>query len=237
MPSDEELERLYARMDPTLYESEQAGRLRTAVTHARIVQRYLASGRLLDVGCASGHFLDAASGAGFEVVGVEPSEGAVARARERLRGRGVVHHATLQGARLDPASFEGVTLWDVLEHVVDPKAFLSEVTALVRPGGFVLANVPDIGSLPARFMGSRWPLLLPEHLVYFTAASLRAAGEACGLAWVGSGRRLGWFSLGYVLRRLAEHGVPGSRLASGWTHRAGLSIPVPLGELYGVWRK
>src|SRR5262245_53019674 len=119
-PNEEELSQLYCELDRGVYESESEGRSKTAMRHLKILQRYRSSGRLLDVGCASGMFLRCAADAGWEVVGVEPSQTFCNSAREVLRGRGEVICATLKDARLSVASFDAVTLWDVLEHVPDP---------------------------------------------------------------------------------------------------------------------
>src|SRR5713226_4778490 len=72
--SAEQLAELYRRMDPEVYQAELAGRRKTASRHLKIVQEEIRRGRLLDVGCASGLFLTLAADAGWQVVGLEPSE-------------------------------------------------------------------------------------------------------------------------------------------------------------------
>jgi SAM-dependent methyltransferase len=234
-----ELAGLYRRMDTSMYEAELAGRRRTAARHLRIVERYAQRGRLLDVGCASGLFLLRAVAAGWQVAGVEPSESLWRQAREALAGSGEVHCATLEEAGLPAGSFDAVTLWDVLEHVPDPVGFLRACTALLKPGGHLFLNVPDLESPEARLMGRRWPLLLPEHLNYFTRGSLRLCADKAGLEWRAFGRRAVWFSAEYVLYRLAQHRIAGAALLHGMARASGLgrlSVPVWLGESYGVWR-
>src|SRR5947208_1985769 len=90
-PAEEELFTLYRELDPEVYEKESRGRLKTAKRHLRIVQRYVAGGRVLDVGCASGAFLDCAADAGWSVVGVEPAEILCHKAKQLLHGRAEVH--------------------------------------------------------------------------------------------------------------------------------------------------
>jgi SAM-dependent methyltransferase len=239
-PDEEQLARLYRALDGEVYEADGRGRAQTAARHLRIVRRERTTGRLLDVGCASGAFLRCAADAGWRVVGVEPAAALAARARTLLAGRGEVLGVSLQEACLPAASFDAVTLWDVLEHVPDPVDFLRTGAALLKPGGHLYANVPDLESLQARVLRTRWPLLLPEHLTYFSRRSLERCGERAALTWVRSGRRPASFSLQYLLYRLAQHGVPGAaagrrlvvRLGAG-----GLVLPVPLGERYVVWRR
>jgi SAM-dependent methyltransferase len=235
--SPHELADLYRRMDTTVYESELAGRERTARRHLAIVERHAQHGNLLDVGCASGLFLDQAQHAGWSVTGIEPSETLSAEARERLAGRGEIHCGTLETFPSYPI-FDALTLWDVLEHVPDPLAFLSACRALLRPGGHLFLNVPDLDSRQARLLGRRWPLLLPEHLNYFNRKSLRLCGERAGLTFEAFGRRRAWFSTRYVALRVAQHNIPGSGLLRSLSQGplGRILVPVSLGETYAVWR-
>jgi SAM-dependent methyltransferase len=234
--SSEALAALYRRMDVSVYQAEAASRDRTARRHLRILQRHARRGRLLDIGCASGLFLQRALAAGWEVTGVEPSETLAAEARAALKGRGAVWCATLEEAALAPG-FDAVTLWDVLEHVPHPLEFLSHCRRLLAPEGRLFLNTPDLGSLQARLFGRRWPLLLPEHLNYFTRQTLELCARHAGLELVRFGRRPVWFSIEYVACRLAQHGVPGGRLLRSAPFLRRLPIPVSMGETYGVWRR
>jgi SAM-dependent methyltransferase len=233
--SPEQLRELYRQMDPTLYESEVRGRKRTAKSHLRIVERHLRPGRLLDVGCASGLFLLQAQEAGWNVTGIEPNNSLCQDARANLEGAGDVQCATLEMADLQ-SGFDAVTLWDVLEHVPDPPGFLQYCRALLRPGGYLFLNVPDLDSRQARILGPRWPLFLPEHLNYFNRASLSSCAERAALRPVQFGRRRAWFSVSYVAYRVGQHDIPGSRLLRQIVGgRLGTTlIPVSLGETFAV---
>ncbi len=118
-PTQEQLTRMYAAMDPQAYEAESASRARTALTHLGLLRRYANPGRLLDVGCASGVFLERAASAGWNVLGIEPSERLFEQASARL-GRDAVLRTVLSDSDLPPNSFDAITLWDVLEHVTEP---------------------------------------------------------------------------------------------------------------------
>lgn len=238
-PSEPELTELYRRLDVRVYESELAGRQRTAKRHFGIVKKFINSGTILDIGCASGLLLKLASDDGWQVYGVEPSEHLYQHARKLLNGRGEILCSTLQDAALPQRFFDAVTFWDVLEHVPDPNSFIQHCASLLKPGGHLFLNVPDIESLPARVLRSRWPLLLPEHLNYFTKRSLQRCVGQAHLQLQRLGRRPASFSVNYILYRLAQHQIP----AAEWFHRLSIShpfgkaiIPIPLGELYGVWK-
>jgi SAM-dependent methyltransferase len=238
-PAEEELASLYRDLVPEIYEKESKGRLKTARRHLRIISRYSNGQRLLDVGCASGAFLRCAADAGWNVVGVEPASVLCAKAKESIGERGTVINLPLQQTDLPSSSFDVATLWDVLEHVPKPIDFLKLCASLLKPGGYLFANVPDLGSLQARLLGEHWPLLLAEHLNYFDHASLRQCGEQARLQLIEVGKRTASFSMAYLFYRLAQHGVPGT--AAG--HRivndsflGDICIPVSLGEVYAVWK-
>lgn len=225
-------------MDPTVYESEARGRRRTAATHFRILSRYASSGRLLDVGCASGLFLAEALRNGWNVTGIEPNEILYAEARASLHENAEVLCATLETAGLQ-GQFDVITLWDVLEHVPEPGNFLQLCYRLLRPSGYLMLNVPNLDSWEARILDRRWPLLLAEHLNYFNRENLALCAKNSGLEPVHFGRRRAWFSLRYVGYRVAQHQIPGSRLIKAMADGAfgRVLLPVSLGEIFGVFRR
>jgi SAM-dependent methyltransferase len=143
-------------------------------TRRRMVERAAGRhGRILDVGCATGNFLDAMRGAGWRAQGVEPSPEASAYARERL-GLDVIT-GRLEQADLPRAAFDVVTFWDVLEHVHEPRATLARAAELLRPGGVLILGLPNPDSLEAGLLGPHWiGWDLPRHLNLFRPARLRA---------------------------------------------------------------
>lgn len=233
--SPEQLQELYRQMDPKVYESELMGRKRTAKSHLKIVRRHTRTGRLLDVGCASGLFLLEARQSGWNVTGVEPNEALCQYARENLNGEGTVQCTTLEMARL-VSGFDAITLWDVLEHVPDPLTFLQLCRSLLRSHGYIFLNVPDLDSWQARILGPRWPLLLPEHLNYFSRGSLCLCANRAALRPVQFGRRRAWFSVRYLGYRVSQHGILGSNLLRKTALGAlgDMIIPVSLGETFAV---
>jgi SAM-dependent methyltransferase len=239
-PNEDALAKLYSNLDDRVYEGESKGRRLTALGHYKIVSQLIKTGRILDVGCASGNFLQVCFERGWEIVGIEPAEGFCAKAKAMLGEGGKIICATLQQASLPKGSFDVVTLWDVLEHVSEPVEFLASCASLLRPSGFVFANVPDLDSAQARVLGSKWPLLLPEHFNYFNKGSLKRCGELAGLTWHSFGRRPAFFSFDYIFYRLRQHKVPGAAVGRTVVSSLGLQsrlLPVFLGEIFGVWRR
>jgi SAM-dependent methyltransferase len=235
--SPRQLAELYQKMDPSVYESELTGRKKTASRHLEIVSQFVFGRRLLDVGCASGLFLSLAQTAGWEVSGVEPNQKLCAAAEKLVGAKGAVQCSDLEGAELT-AGFDVLTLWDVLEHVPKPQVFLSACRRLLRADGFLFLNVPDLNSKEARLLGRRWPLLLPEHLNYFTRESLAICAEQSGFRVLRFTSRKASFSLKYVACRVAQHNLPGSGLLlmAGRSPLGQILIPVSLGETLAILR-
>lgn len=108
------------------------------------IRMHQPSGRLLDIGCAYGRFLEvAAAEGGYDLSGMDLSEHAVEIAQERLEPEGV---RIRQGGVLDDPFpdevFDVVTMFDVIEHVPNLKAALAAARARVAPGGILAISVP-----------------------------------------------------------------------------------------------
>jgi SAM-dependent methyltransferase len=236
-PSAAAVAAAYRDMTDPLYLAEESGRRRALRRSLIRLERRSGGrrGRLLDVGCSAGLFMEIAEASGWEVHGVEPSRWLAERARRRFGAR--VTEAILEEADLPPASFAAVCLWDVLEHVGDADAFLARAIGLLAPGGVLALNVPNARSLIARLLGRRWPLLLPEHLTYFSPRSLRLLLARHGLQDVRFYLHPVHFSAEYIAYRLAQHRLPGSAalaraLAGSWLGRR--SLPILMGELTAI---
>lgn len=147
---------------------------------ALLERRVAGPGRLLDVGCATGLFLNAMQQRGWQGQGVELSVYAADYARAQFGL--AVHTGTLESAEFPPQSFDVVTLWDVLEHVVDPLATLREIARLLRPGGLLALSLPNPDCPEARWFGSAWVGWdRPRHLHLFTRPVLANYCHAANL--------------------------------------------------------
>jgi len=205
-------------VDPD-YAREDSSRSINAHLSLHTLKRYAHSGRLLDVGCATGYFLNAAR-LDFETQGIELSEWAAKYAQERLRLD--VVNAGLDDAPFAAGHFDVVALNDVIEHFTDPKAALVRIHALLRPGGLLYLVTPDIDSLSARLMRGRWWGLRPAHVYYFSRKTLSALLRETGfeVELVKSYGRM--FTWGYWLSRLKNYPAPLYRAVSTVVETLGL---------------
>jgi SAM-dependent methyltransferase len=132
------------------------------------------AGRLLDVGCGPGAGLDAAGAAGWEAWGLDLSADAVARAAARHGAR--VAQGTLEDAPFPAGFFDTITVFDVVEHVYEPRRFAAALARALKPRGSVLIATPNVRSLLARATGRRWvSYKIPEHVTYFSRKTLADA--------------------------------------------------------------
>lgn len=136
-------------------------------------------GRLLDIGCGSGHLLSLARERGWRAEGIEASPEAAAFARETL---GLDASAgTLDTADLPASAYDAVTMIHVLEHLPDPVPALARIRTLLAPRGILLLNVPNFDSLAARAGRCSWyGLQGNEHAWQFSPASLARLAARAG---------------------------------------------------------
>ncbi len=147
---------------------------------ASIQEACPAQGKLLDVGCGTGDFLDLARTEGWDVSGTEFSKSACALVQQK----GIsVTQGEVWDASFPSGAFDVVTCWHVLEHVMDPKRVLEECFRVLRPGGWLVLATPNVHDHIFRFAyamtrGARPPLYEPDerevHLFFFSTKTLTA---------------------------------------------------------------
>lgn len=137
----------------------------------RLFRHHCPRGRVLDVGCGTGGFLHQLHRrfpGDYMTLGNDLAGAAV----DHAESLGVpVHRGTLEQLAANPP-FDAVTFWAVLEHLPEPVDFLRQASRLLRPGGLCVGLVPNFQSLAVRCVGARYRYILPQHVNYFTGATL-----------------------------------------------------------------
>jgi SAM-dependent methyltransferase len=211
-------------------------RLAHAEARVKIVAPHAPEGPWLDVGCSTGAFLDAVSRRGIDIDGIDVSASAVEVAQKR--GFSAFHAAaeTFQPER----RYSYITGFDVLEHVVDPGAFLDRLHGWLAPGGRIALTVPDIKSVHARVMGRHWYYYCPPlHITYFnreTATKLMENHQFWPIAIANAPKVM---TIDYITSQLGYF--------NPWIHRAVAvatrlvpsslrqrELPIPTGEILVV---
>jgi SAM-dependent methyltransferase len=185
----------YDSFNPETGENE-SGLMRQAVQYGlrkrfRFVSRHRSGGRLLDIGCATGLFLnEVARHPAWEAFGVEINETAAQRARD---GFGLsVFTGTLEQAAYPGEYFDAVTLWDVFEHLHDPKGTLDEIGRILKPDGLLVIRVPNNRSWDSQIFRKAWAGLdQPRHLYVFDPLTMKEILSRAGFKVVQGSSRIG----------------------------------------------
>lgn len=197
-PSDEELQALYRteyyNESNTRAETDRLGEERNArVLHRTVLQDLMRRfpvlkpghdrevPRVLDYGCGPGYFLAECKAAGLSCSGIEFSTHAAHFAAARF---GLDVHtdpgAALEGLPSD--RFQLITLWQVLEHLRDPRETVCKLVRVLSPGGVFCVAVPSLRCWQYRMQGAQWfNMRNPTHLVFFSSAGLEKLLREAGL--------------------------------------------------------
>ena len=144
------------------------------------IRRYRRNGKLLELGCAYGFFLKEAARA-FEVSGIELAPEAADHARRA--GLNVVQGVADEASLRQLGHADVIVLFDVIEHLPEPRATLALCHQHLNPGGIVVITTGDFGSLVAKFAGVKWRLMTPpQHLWFFTQESMRRLSAGLGFS-------------------------------------------------------
>jgi 2-polyprenyl-3-methyl-5-hydroxy-6-metoxy-1,4-benzoquinol methylase len=232
-PHAQEILDSYFTVEDELYQQERDGRLLTFERHIGPLEKLKKPpGRLLDVGAYTGIFVEVAGNHGWDAWGIEPSRWALAQAR--ARGLQMIE-GTLDSGGLPDASFDVVTMWDVIEHVSDPLSVLEQAHRLLGPGGIVVVHTMNLDSLFARLLGGKWPWLMEMHIYYFSRRTLRAMLEKAGFAVLEIQTQGRFVRFTYLATRIgALLGAPIGRALGGLAKAAGVGampVPINLGDL------
>ncbi len=137
--------------------------------------------RLLDVGCSSGALLRVAKECGYDAQGAEPAT----QAADTARGLGFeVFPGFLQDAGFPDNHFDVITLFEVIEHLLDPQELLVEIFRILKPGGVLLIGTGNADSWTVGFMGAEWEYFDIRshggHISFFNPKSMTLLTEKCG---------------------------------------------------------
>ncbi len=184
---------LYALYGETYFHNNQSGVVgytnylkdepnirRTFAGRLQRLSQFIKPGKLLDVGCAAGFFLDEARKAGWQVQGLDVSSFAVQYAAENFKLD--VQQGSFTDLPFPSNSYDLISMWDVIEHVPNPKSYIARAAELLKKGGVFVMATPDVDSIPARLTGKRWVgfKLSEEHVYYFSARTLGKMLEEAG---------------------------------------------------------
>lgn len=134
--------------------------------------------RVLDIGCGFGETLGYHKARGCDVYGVEADQN-IHRVAQKFGYK--VHVGLFDQSVYEPEFFDYVTMDQVIEHVTDPLQTLRDVSAVLKPGGYLVLGTPNVKGWGTRLFGQRWVSWhVPYHLQFFSRKSMELAAEKSG---------------------------------------------------------
>ncbi len=150
----------------------------TLVKKQKLVESYNASGTIIDIGCATGHFLNQMKKAGWNTLGIEPDSDTRKQAFENFNLQ-VFDEPHLDS--IAENSMDVITMWHVLEHVADLNGRMMQLKKILAPNGVVFIAVPNSNSYDAEHYGKYWAAYdVPRHLYHFTQNDISLLFEKFG---------------------------------------------------------
>lgn len=144
------------------------------------IEQHVRSGRLLDIGSGDGRFVHHMAANGWDATGIDFSPAARDFASQfSSRARFLV--GSLEDYDFRPGRLDLITLWQVLEHIGEPRPLLHRCHDLLDRGGVLVVSVPNIEGFSSQLTGERWwGLDVPRHLVHYSPGTLRRALDQAG---------------------------------------------------------
>jgi 2-polyprenyl-3-methyl-5-hydroxy-6-metoxy-1,4-benzoquinol methylase len=187
---------------------------RLALLNARwrleLIRKIKPSGKLLEIGCARGDFMQVAM-QHFEISGVEPNPGLAG-----ISGKiAPVHQDVIE--RTPWSGFDVIASFHVIEHVDSPRTFIRAAAERLKPGGLMVLETPNIDSFPYKVLKDRWRQFIPEHYFFFDRKTVSRLLADCGLR-THDIRSIGKYaSLDLITNRLSRY-LPWLPQSNGSSH-------------------
>lgn len=134
----------------------------------RLSRHIRAKSSILDVGCGMGNFLRAARHGGYKVTGMDIASPII----EYLTKQHIPIVSSLR--KLDAQTFDAAVSFDVIEHLKNPHAWLSNIHRALKANGILMISTPNAGGISARILGRHWWVFGPEdHMILYQVQTLK----------------------------------------------------------------
>lgn len=168
------------------YAKEEIALVKNFTDRINRIRRYKKSGQLLDIGCAYGYFLKVAQKY-YECTGLDLNPEVTKVAQKTTNAK--ILTGDFLTLKMPQNYFDIVCMFDTIEHLKYPDKYIKKVTSILKPGGIVVIETGDIGSIMAKIQGGGWRLITPPfHLQYFNKKSLTNLLQKNGFAAVNTSR-------------------------------------------------
>lgn len=207
---------------------EKDPRLANFEQNLKLISMYKATGRILDIGCATGVFLDMARKKGWEPYGVDISEYAAHYARDKFGIK--VETKELYEIKFPDKFFDVITMWDTIEHLPNPRQTLEESFRILKDDGLLAILTVDEDSLIPRlahliykcsFGKLSKPVKLVHPIHHITHFSRQTLTHMLKLA-------------GFEIRHLSKNEIPLQSLRWGWRTKIIIGMMYALAKLFNM---
>ncbi len=182
-------------------ESSRQMKIATFLLRLKLINKYVLAGKVLDVGCATGYFLEAAITLNYEPYGIELSEYSSSIAKNKF-GNSAIFNGKLENCNFDDNMFDIISMFDLIEHVRSPYQTLIKTSALLNTNGIIIITTPNNSSISNKLMGKKWTHYKLEHFYYFNLKSLTSLAEQCALKIIYSENSKKALNLNYLHTQL-----------------------------------
>lgn len=159
-----------------------------------IIGKTKEKGRILDIGAGIGAFLSVMKEKGWEIKGIEPDEVARKNAKDLF---GLKLEQPTELDKLQPGTYDAITLWHVLEHVHRLHDYVEQLKNLLAPGGKIFIAVPNYTSVDATAYRNFWAAYdVPRHLYHFSPQAIERLIGQHGLRL--ADKKPMWFDSFYI---------------------------------------
>ena len=145
-----------------------------------MIEKQRPAGRILDVGCSAGYFLDVMKN--WDCYGIEIPSIWAEMASAKYGNH--IHIGTLDDSNYPDEYFDVITLQDVFDHLSNPLECLAICKRILKPNGMIVIKVHNIECLYARLVGRNFYAIIPPfHLFYYSKNTLKRALEKSGFSF------------------------------------------------------
>ena len=194
------------------YEEQEQEYLATFREDVRRIRQFVSHGRILEVGCGYGYFLQCALDAGYDAYGIDLSPSAIKWAATRHPGR-VFCGLLEEVPGIQEQQYDVIFGSHLIEHLTTPGDFLASASRLLKPGGLVVLVTPNIKSVLSRVSGSRWvSYKIPEHVSYYDPGTITTLLNRSGYTVRTVDSAYQYYALPFISTRVRELLDPVSRV-------------------------
>ncbi|MHB1644988.1 MAG: class I SAM-dependent methyltransferase [Candidatus Acididesulfobacter diazotrophicus] len=138
------------------------------------IEQFLKKGKILDIGCGSGGFINSLSKNNWEIYGIEPNQTGFALSSAILHKKINLYNKPLSDCKFPDNYFDIITMWHVLEHIHKPNKELQEIKRVLKDNGILIIAVPNIKSFGFKISKKHWfHLDAPRHLYHYDSTTIK----------------------------------------------------------------